>query len=236
MARLIYRKVHCVSSQNQSRAGVSPAVSIYPLSSGAIAARHSCQADTMVTSAARTNMRINKGATGSPSLSKTKGTRKSAGLFLEACQCAGNSRPHDRSAGRACVVSLRHPQVFSFPSVGIAGPPALGCCALCRGRTKVRPIHSVCRFPPAATAKCHGLRCRSLVGWHYRSAHWCGWRRDTGIRALSADRGCRHPPYTQRARWRPRHKPDTYRASRYGSESRAAPSGALALGGRRNGR
>jgi hypothetical protein len=53
----------------------------------------------------------------------------------------------------------------------------------------------------------------SLVGWRYRSVHWCGWRRDTGIRALSPDRGCRHPPYTQRARWRPRHKPDTYRAS-----------------------
>src|ERR1700733_13419033 len=93
MARLIYRKVRCVSSQNQSRAGVSPAVSIYPPSSGAIAARHSCQADTMVTSAARTNVRINKGATGSPSLSKTKRTRRSAGLVLEACQCAGGPTP-----------------------------------------------------------------------------------------------------------------------------------------------
>ena len=146
-------------------------------------------------------MNINKGATGSPSLSKTKGslagaTRKSAGLGLVLCHCAGNTRPHDRSAGWACVVAFRHPQVFSFPSAGIVGSPALGCCAPPAGDTTVRPIHSVCRFPPPATAKCHGLRCSFACGLalplgpfvipvsgHYRLIVFC-----------------RHPPFTQRAR------------------------------------
>ena len=100
------------------------------------------------------------------------------------------------SAGWACVVAFRHPQVFSFPSAGIVGSPALGCCAPPAGDTTVRPIHSVCRFPPPATAKCHGLRCSFACGLalplgpfvipvsgHYRLIVFC-----------------RHPPFTQRAR------------------------------------
>ena len=39
-------------------------------------------------------------------------------------------RESQHSAGLACVVAIRHPQVFSFPSMGIAGHlPALGRCA-----------------------------------------------------------------------------------------------------------
>ena len=51
-----------------------------------------------------------------------------------------STRRQDHSAGRACVVAIRHPQVFSFPSVGIAGHlPALGAVVrpLSRGRTTV---------------------------------------------------------------------------------------------------
>ena len=113
-------------------------------------------------------MSINKGATGSPSLSKTKGslagaTRKSAGLGLVLCHCAGNTRPHDRSAGWACVVAFRHPQVFSFPSAGIVGSPALGCCA----RLSIRFV--VFRRRPQPSAM--GCVVVSPVGWHYRSVH-----------------------------------------------------------------
>ena len=168
-------------------------------------------------------MNINKGATGSPSLSKTKGslagaTRKSAGLGLVLCHCAGNTRPHDRSAGWACVVAFRHPQVFSFPSAGIVGSPALGCCAPPAGDTTVRPIHSVCRFPPPATAKCHGLRCGFACGL----ALPLGPFRDTGIRALSADRVLPASAIHPASKMCPRHEPDTC-SSRCGSESH--PSG-----------
>ena len=72
-------------------------------------------------------MSINKGATGSPSLSKTKGslagaTRKSAGRG-EVFDAPGMQH----SAGLACVVAIRHPQVFSFPSYGhCRAPPGFG--------------------------------------------------------------------------------------------------------------
>ena len=187
-----------------------PAVSIYPLSSGAIAARHSCQADTMVTSAARTNMSINKGATGSPSLSGGDKMAKTGGQGT-ACKSppesvsrtSGGQVPGRKSMHVAgCTRRFAISQELAGVTNRGQSPASVGMPRRC---PTVRPIHSVCRFLLMATDKCHGLSCRSPEGWRYRLAHWCGWRRDTGIRALSADRACRHRHAPNDMR--PRHKP-----------------------------